>query len=196
LPSVLLHQSEYAARRHDATKSRALLAEAVAAGPADGVDRARYFSDGALADWPAAASDARAYAVSIKEQEEVGQRLQGLAIRTRVTPLLARGLARSGDVSGAQAQIETTPADCYNCIRTRGLVAAAARQWGRADYWFARAVNAGPSIPFAYTDWGHALLIRGDADAAIAKFTIANRRGPHFADPLEMWGEALMAKNE
>ena len=32
-------------------------------------------------------------------------------------------------------------------------------------------------------------------DAAIAKFTLANQKGPHFADPLEMWGEALMAKN-
>jgi tetratricopeptide (TPR) repeat protein len=196
LPSVLLHQSEYAARRHDATKSRALLAEAVAAGPADGVDRARYFSDGALADWPAAASDARAYAVSIKGEQEIGQRLQGLAIRTRITPLLAQALARSGDVRGAQAQIDATPSDCYACIRTRGLVAAVEKQRGRSDYWFARAVHDAPSVPFAYSDWGQALLIRGDADAAIAKFTIANQKGPHFADPLELWGEALMAKNQ
>ena len=33
-------------------------------------------------------------------------------------------------------------------------------------------------------------------DEAIAKFTIANQKGPHFADPLEGWGEALMAKNQ
>jgi len=31
---------------------------------------------------------------------------------------------------------------------------------------------------------------RGDPDAAIAKFTLANQKGPKFADPLEMWGEA------
>ena len=33
-------------------------------------------------------------------------------------------------------------------------------------------------------------------DAAIEKFNLANKRGPHFADPLEGWGEALMAKNQ
>jgi len=27
------------------------------------------------------------------------------------------------------------------------------------------------------------------------KFTLANEKGPHFADPLEMWGEALIRKN-
>ncbi len=39
------------------------------------------------------------------------------------------------------------------------------------------------------------LLAKGDYDAAIAKFMLANQKGPHFADPLEMWGEALIAKN-
>ena len=39
------------------------------------------------------------------------------------------------------------------------------------------------------------LLHEGEYDAAIAKFTLANAKGPHFADPLEMWGEALMLKN-
>jgi len=29
------------------------------------------------------------------------------------------------------------------------------------------------------------MLDRGDPDAAIAKFTVANQKGPHFADPLE-----------
>ena len=31
---------------------------------------------------------------------------------------------------------------------------------------------------------------------AIAKFTLANQKGQHFADPLEGWSEALMAKNQ
>jgi tetratricopeptide (TPR) repeat protein len=39
------------------------------------------------------------------------------------------------------------------------------------------------------------LLAKGDLDGAIAKFASANKKGPHFADPLEMWGEALIAKN-
>jgi tetratricopeptide (TPR) repeat protein len=39
------------------------------------------------------------------------------------------------------------------------------------------------------------LRARGDLDGAIAKFASANAKGPNFADPLEMWGEALIAKN-
>ena len=39
------------------------------------------------------------------------------------------------------------------------------------------------------------MLRHGQFDAAIAKFASAHKKGPHFADPLEMWGEALIAKN-
>jgi Flp pilus assembly protein TadD len=39
------------------------------------------------------------------------------------------------------------------------------------------------------------LLRKGDCTAAIAKFASANEKSPHFADPLEMWGEALIAEN-
>jgi tetratricopeptide (TPR) repeat protein len=57
-------------------------------------------------------------------------------------------------------------------------------------------VQQGPSIPFADAYWGQALLTRGQPDAAIEKFTRADKLGPKFADPLEGWGEALMAKNQ
>ncbi len=119
-----------------------------------------------------------------------------LTIATQLHPLLAQAKAMTGDIAGAQAVIATTPGDCYDCVRTRGQVAAAAKQWGRADYWFAVAVGQGPSLPFAYADWGQALLQRGQPDAAIAQFRLANQKGPHFADPLEGWGEALMARNQ
>ena len=49
-----------------------------------------------------------------------------------------------------------------------------------------------PEIPFWDADWGQTLLDKGDADGAIAKLSQAHRKGPHFADPLELWGEALM----
>ncbi len=39
------------------------------------------------------------------------------------------------------------------------------------------------------------LLHEGDYNAAIEKFGTANLKGPRFADPLEMWGEALMLTN-
>ena len=40
------------------------------------------------------------------------------------------------------------------------------------------------------------LLAAGDAAGAVGKFQSANQKGPHFADPLEGWAEALMAKNQ
>ena len=40
------------------------------------------------------------------------------------------------------------------------------------------------------------MLKRGQPDAAIEKFTLANQKGPHFADPSRCWGEALMAENQ
>jgi tetratricopeptide (TPR) repeat protein len=39
------------------------------------------------------------------------------------------------------------------------------------------------------------LLRKGDTNAAIVMLKAANEHGPHFADPLEMWGEALMLQN-
>jgi len=62
---------------------------------------------------------------------------------------------------------------------------------------FLRVATAiGPSLPYAESEWGRALLDRGKPDAAIEKFKLSNGKGPHFADPLEGWGEALMAKNQ
>ena len=111
-------------------------------------------------------------------------------------PQLALAKAHLGDLSGAQILIAMTPADCYGCVQIRGLIASQAKQYGRADYWFARAVELAPSIPMAYADWGQSFLARGKPDEAIVRFNLANQKGPHFADPLEGWGEALMAKNQ
>ena len=114
----------------------------------------------------------------------------------QIRPWLALAKARTGDIAGAETLIAATPGDCYDCGRGRGLIASEAKQWGRADYWFAKAVADAPSIPFAHEDWGRSLLARGKADEAIAQFTLANQKGPHFADALEGWGEALMAKSQ
>ena len=39
------------------------------------------------------------------------------------------------------------------------------------------------------------LLRRGDAGGAVVMLKAAHEHGSHFADPLEMWGEALMVQN-
>jgi tetratricopeptide (TPR) repeat protein len=114
---------------------------------------------------------------------------------TLTVPLTAYAQARLGNIASAEAQIASTPGDCYDCLLSRARIAALRGQASRADWWFDRAVTAAPSIPMAYSAWGEALLGRGQPDAAIEKFKLANQKGPHFADPLEMWGEALMAQN-
>ncbi len=114
----------------------------------------------------------------------------------RVVPKQAYAEARLGRFRPAEALIAATPPDCDECMVRRAQIAELESQHARADWWFARAVADAPSIPLVYAAWGQALLERGKPDAAIAQFTIANRRGPHFADALEGWGEALMAKNQ
>ncbi len=117
-------------------------------------------------------------------------------LHVTIWPSVALAKAKTGDQAGAERLMAETPDDCYPCVGIRGMIAAQGRQWRRADFWFARAVQEGPSLPFAYDEWGRSLLARGKPDDAIAKFTLANQKGPKFADTLEGWGEALMAKNQ
>lgn len=53
-----------------------------------------------------------------------------------------------------------------------------------------------PSVPSGYFSWGKALVKHGEVNGAIAKFELANARGPHWADPLKSWGDALAAKGD
>src|SRR5262249_10097510 len=137
----------------------------------------------------------------LAEAEAIGPllpRYPGLPafISTTVAPVLAYAEAKLGKFSAAEARIAPTPANCYRCLIARAYIAELRGRQDRADYWFARAVTDAPSIPFAYSDWGQALLARGKPDEAIEKFRLSNRKGPRFADPLEYWGEALIAKNQ
>jgi tetratricopeptide (TPR) repeat protein len=116
-------------------------------------------------------------------------------LRTGVLPFKAYGLAILGEFDKADAILKTLPEDCDICMRMRGKVEAARRNWAAAAHWFALVAARSPDIPFADTDWGQMLFAKGDTDGAIAKFQAAHKIGPHIADPLEMWGEALIAKN-
>ncbi len=109
--------------------------------------------------------------------------------------MLAESKAERGDIAAARRLIAPTPADCYDCVRMRGRIDSLARNWTGAAYWFSLAVKEGPSIPIAYTDWGTALLRKGDVEGAIAEFTLAAQKCPRNSDPLEGWGEALMIAN-
>jgi tetratricopeptide (TPR) repeat protein len=112
-----------------------------------------------------------------------------------IWPWLAYAWARTGRLRDAEALIAKTPLDCTLCLEMRGRIADVEGNAVRAEYWFDRAVNDAPSIPFADTDWGKMLLRRQEPEGAIAKLQIANKKSPHFADPLELWGEALMLQD-
>jgi tetratricopeptide (TPR) repeat protein len=48
----------------------------------------------------------------------------------------------------------------------------------------------------AYEDWGDLLRAKGDLAGAIAKYSDANRRGPHWADPLKSSGDTLSMQGQ
>jgi tetratricopeptide (TPR) repeat protein len=172
----------------------------VGASPAAALTRVRYEIDAAAGDWAAVDTDAcslaaRAEAAIAAEPTEA-QPGHRQVEQASIAPLLAEARARLADLDGAAASIAATPLDCYACLRERGRIAAMRRDWAAVDRWFAAADRQGPSLPFADTDWGEALLAKGAQDGAIARFEQAHRRSPRFADPLELWGEALMRKGD
>lgn len=151
---------------------------------------AYFFIAAALDDWGRAAADLEGADRTARAFGNVTQ------IRYRyLWPWLAYAYARSGNLKGSEALIAKTPHDCYVCLQMRGRIAAAKGDKSGAEQWFRSAVDFAPALPFAYADWGAALMASGDIRGAIAKFRRANEKGPHDADPLEMWGEALMAMN-
>jgi tetratricopeptide (TPR) repeat protein len=153
-------------------------------------------ADIALGRFPAAVHDGQSQQAVAAAGATLLAQLGRPAASRSVQAKLAYAEAMAGDLAGARALVARTPIDCYDCLRMRGAIAAAGHDWPEAERWFTQATRFGPSLPFAWTDWGQARLARGDAAGAIAVLQIAHRKGPRFADPLELWGEALMARRD
>lgn len=201
-----------AARAHDGAAARQLVADALDVEiitPRDAAFTRVHIAD-AAADWAAMRTAMTAYE-EVREAAFNAPAAPGLtppagspvmqaqyaALRARRdAPLLAKALARTGDIAGARAVAAATPLDCAACLRARAEVESAARNWSAADAWYARAEAFAPRLPQAETLWGESLLARGDPAGAIAKLAAAQAKGPRFADPLELWGEALMATGD
>ncbi len=162
------------AEDHDVSGARTLLRQA----PNSVVEVLDRFE---LDDWPGV--------VAIWESGSVAARERVFIARQAEVAYAMLGRFRD-----AQAIVATTPPDCDDCLMDRGIIAAAEHDWPEADRWFGEVTRRAPSSPFAPTEWGRALLAKGDLDGAIAKLKEAHRRGPQYADPLELWGEALMRK--
>ena len=184
----------YAGDAHDVAEMRRYIAMSPATGP-DGKPNVVLISiRAALArlegDWAGGVILAKtADTVAAARSNKVWWRL------TELWPHMSYGMARAGDIAGAEALIARTGLDCDDCVEARGQIATVKRDWAAAERWFALVSRRTPSMPQADTAWGAMLLDKGDLGGAIAKFASAHLKGPHSADPLELWGEALIAKN-
>jgi tetratricopeptide (TPR) repeat protein len=185
---------------HEATAAKRIRIERPAQipGVAAALDQVDLAAASAAKDWPAVLTQGKTLDATVRNlrtQPGYTRTFVEVTLTRQVWPFVARAMAMTGDLAGAQALIAKTPPDCYTCALNRANIAVVAKDWTGAAAWFGRTVAEAPSIPFAYTDWGEMLLHQSKYDAAIEKFREANLKGPHFADPLEMWGEALMQKN-
>ena len=207
------HRAQAEALLHDEAAARQDLAFALAAGAGDGTEgharlgsspvlQTRWDVSSAAGDWPQALEAAKALVAAREAQKSTLQELAPqrpefpargeLELAVQYRPLLALAEAMTGDTAAATALISQTPTDCYLCVRTRAKIAAAAGDSTTADRWFAEAVRQAPDLPTAYTEWGQALLARGDLAGAARELSLAHDKGPRFADPLKTWGDVLV----
>lgn len=139
-------------------------------------------------DWPAALAD-----LDQVERVSATQGYVGSFARQHLLPVpRALTLARLNRIAEARQALAALPQDCYPCLRARGVVEALAGDAAASDRWFGEAVRQGPSLPFAYHEWGQAKLQRGDAQAALKLFRQAEAKSPHWADPYKGEGDALV----
>jgi tetratricopeptide (TPR) repeat protein len=59
---------------------------------------------------------------------------------------------------------------------------------------FRAVIASAPDLPFPYAEYGKTVLRRGAVQDAIGLFSAAHDRGPHWADPLKLWGDALASQ--
>ena len=101
----------------------------------------------------------------------------------------------AGHPDKADALLKTagTFVDCY---RFRADILDGRGDWAGAQKAYAEAVALAPDLPAAYYSWGVALAKHGDLADAEAKLKDANKRGPHWADPLKAWGDVLAKQGQ
>jgi Flp pilus assembly protein TadD len=97
----------------------------------------------------------------------------------------------AGHPEKADAVLKTagTFVDCY---RFSADILDGRGDWKGAQEWYTKSVELAPDLPAGYYSWGAALARHGDLAGAEAKLKDANKRGPHWADPLKAWGDVLV----
>jgi tetratricopeptide (TPR) repeat protein len=97
------------------------------------------------------------------------------------------------DKADALLKSAGTYVDCY---RFRGDLLDGRGNWPDAQKAYAEAVALAPDLPAAYYSWGVALGKHGDFGGAEAKLELANKKGPHWADPIKAWGDVLVKQGK
>jgi hypothetical protein len=144
------------------------------------------------------ALEAGDFATAVVELEAYGSAYANPAVGTNnpgyhcwIAP--AEEAARHPDKADAFLKTAGTFVDCY---RFRADILDSRSNWAGAQQAYAEAVALAPDLPAAYYSWGVALARHGDLVGAEAKLIDANRRGPHWADPLKAWGDVLVKQGK
>ena len=186
---IALHQPSALSRRIEDEVLRA----AGRSGTGNSLLALRAAAAASLDQWPQALAGLEAFESEVAPTLDLRDRTDRM---TSIWPRLAYARARTGDLAGARALIAATPLDCYLCVRERARIAELAGDRPAADRWSAEARRQGPSLPFAFAEWGQMLMARGDTAGAIDFYEQAIERGPRWADPQKYWGDALMAQGD
>ncbi len=131
-----------------------------------------------------------------RDAEPTIGRFYAATLPTTGWPREARVLAKLGRTDEAAALIGRTPLDCYDCVRTRGIVAEARGDRRRAQLYYRDAAMLGPRLPAAFADWGRLLAKAGRHQSAAVKLAEAVRLAPNWADPLKYQGDSLAAQGK
>jgi tetratricopeptide (TPR) repeat protein len=148
-------------------------------------------ADAPFEDWKDIVDRSKLFIAALEKLGAIGR----FFIPRAEYPLLALAKAHLGDFKAAHALADQMPGDCVVCIGVRGKIADLERRFGAADYWYARAVRAAPSLPGPLTDWCESMLLRGDAARAALRCEAAVARGPRDFEALALWGRALLRLN-
>jgi tetratricopeptide (TPR) repeat protein len=84
------------------------------------------------------------------------------------------------------------PLTFLDCTRFKADILDARGDWQGARQWYARAIKLAPSLPAGYYSWALAASRHNDLPHALELLEAANKRGPHWADPLKAWGDVLL----
>ena len=101
----------------------------------------------------------------------------------------------AGQPAKADAVLKTAGA-FVECCHFRAEILDSCGDWPGALKAYGAAVDLAPDLPASYYSRGVALARHNDWAGAEPKLKDANQRGPHWADPLKVWGDVLAKQDK